>query len=345
MVVYNPENLIGSCRLYYLTSRHPGQYDEEMLTGVLNGTLVGFWRNFYGRYTGMEGSLDTMVVDVNLLEVPDPRNANSQTINDIIEAFRSMCNRPIGQFVAEDLMECNSAVKARTLAEAGTVLPEEFLQADRRQLDDAVFKLLGVESAETRRLLLDRLYQETAEYFRRVRVTELEKMGQRAGSVGPSRYTTEELATDIWDALEDFDTEPFTDWWSKQVGGTGTVFIPAERPSFLNTEQHMFDAQRIYFGKARKLFLDCSSRTQAELVDFLANVGLAGNVPIPQDESICQKMSKSATQRIDAAEARLEELAATRIGDDELRKDVLGLLMNWYIQGHVSKALEQPSKQ
>jgi hypothetical protein len=63
-------------------------------------------------------------------------------------------------------------------------------QPDRRQLDDAVFELLGVKSATQRKVLIDRLYAETAAHFRAIRVTEIQKMEDRAKG-GKSRFTSD----------------------------------------------------------------------------------------------------------------------------------------------------------
>lgn len=331
MVVFNPENLIASCRLYYLTPRVAG-YDPEVMTAILNSTVVGFWRNFYGRYTGTEGSLDTMIVDVNLLEVPDPRCTNSAISKGILEAFRSMRKRSIGQFVAEDLMNCHSTERARELSHLGD-FPDEFNREDRRQLDDYVFQLLGVKSESRRDNLRQSLYKEAAEYFRRIRITEIEKMEQRSGSGGATRYTVEELASDIWDALEESLRPSFVEWWTKQIKTGKNVTIPLERPAFLASEQHMFDSQRVYFGKDRKIFSDFSSRAETELVAFLATIGLSGDINVPDKEEKCHAMLSIAAQRYSDAKTKIEDLTVNRIGSEALREDVLGILLRWCAQG------------
>ena len=55
---------------------HPfnlSQEQEAALHGILNCTLVALFKFYYGRYVGTEGTMDTDVIDVNLIEVPDPR--------------------------------------------------------------------------------------------------------------------------------------------------------------------------------------------------------------------------------------------------------------------------------
>src|SRR5207244_557223 len=79
MAPYNPESLIANHRLFYVAARKGSAFDPVVLTAILNSTLVNLWKNFYGRYTGTEGSLDTEIVDVNLIDVPKPDAENRAT--------------------------------------------------------------------------------------------------------------------------------------------------------------------------------------------------------------------------------------------------------------------------
>jgi hypothetical protein len=113
--------------------------DPRLWAGILNSTIVALWKTFYGRFTGTEGSLDTEVIDVRVLEVPDPRTAVSNTAKRICDAFEQLARRRIGRLVEEQLMECHSPDKAAAIAAGPLVMPEELRQPDRRDLDDAVF--------------------------------------------------------------------------------------------------------------------------------------------------------------------------------------------------------------
>ena len=77
-------------------------------------------------------------------------------------------------------MKCHNPERARNLAAGPLVLPEELQQPDRRELDDAVFEMLGVSDSGERSELIDRLYEATSQHFRDIRVVEIEKMEQRA---------------------------------------------------------------------------------------------------------------------------------------------------------------------
>lgn len=65
-----------------------------------------------------------------------------------------MSRRTVGRLIEEQLMKCHSPERARRIAAGPLVLPDELRQADRRELDDAVFELLGVsDPAERARLV------------------------------------------------------------------------------------------------------------------------------------------------------------------------------------------------
>lgn len=106
----------------------------------------------------------------------------------------------------------------------------------------------------------------------------------------------------------------------------------------------MFDANRVYFGRARSIVLDLALRDQAELVDFLANIGLSGPTLIPQAEALCQKVMIQAKKDVEHAKSRLRELASSRISNEDLRDDVVSLLFQWYVKGRPSMLSPKGSK-
>ena len=78
----NPDRMICNCNLYDLDSDTLNATEQVALVSSLNSTIVGFFKTFYGRFAGTEGNLKTEVVDVNLMEVPDPR----RVIRDVVQA-------------------------------------------------------------------------------------------------------------------------------------------------------------------------------------------------------------------------------------------------------------------
>jgi len=102
---------------------------------------------------------------LNLIDVPDPRGVPEAVAFRLAEAIKSMCKRDVGGMVEQNLKECHTYARALDIASRPITLPHELTQSDRRELDDAVFELLGVSDSKERSRLIDRLYIETTRHF------------------------------------------------------------------------------------------------------------------------------------------------------------------------------------
>src|SRR5208337_2598338 len=118
----NPERLICNHNLFDLSSELLSKKEQKVLVAVLNSTLVGLFKTFYGRFAGTEGNLKTEVVDVNLLEVPDPRGISADLAYRLADALARMGKRDVGRLVEEQLMDCHTPERARKLAAEPLVL-------------------------------------------------------------------------------------------------------------------------------------------------------------------------------------------------------------------------------
>ena len=106
----------------------------ELLWAVLNSTVAALFKHQFGRAAGVEGNLKTEVVDVNMLLVPDVRRASPEAAARAVAACERMSRRDARRF-----------------------LYDEFTLDDRRELDDATLEILGIEGAEERTALRDKL--------------------------------------------------------------------------------------------------------------------------------------------------------------------------------------------
>ena len=295
----NPGTLVCNHRFFDVRDVDLSASERTALVAVLNSTVVGLWKNFYGRYTGTEGSLDTEVVDVRLVEVPNPKGVSRQLTRRFATALGRMGKREVGRLVEEQLMDCHTPERARRIATGPAVLPHELRQHDRRDLDDAVFELLGVCDSAERGALIDRLYETTARHFREVRVVEIEKMQQRT-ALTARRFDLHDLAADIWDAAALEDAVPLDEWIADQPESDAFVSIPAERPGALSDDV-MFSPNTVFFGKRRKTYVDCRLRGQAELVARLAGLGVSGSVKVPSGLAPALKTLDRLNRRVAAA--------------------------------------------
>jgi methylase of polypeptide subunit release factors len=331
IIAANPQRLICNHNLFDIAPAGLSAREARALVAVLNSTLIGLFKTFYGRYAGTEGNLKTEVVDVNLLDVPDPRGISAPLARRLADALARMSRREVGRLVEEQLMECHTPERARKLAAGPLVLARELQQPDRRDLDDAVLELLGVDDPATRDKLLRRLYEATARHFREIRVVEIEKMEQRTKS-DSTRFSIHDLAADIRDAAALDDALPLAEWLGRQPEADSMVCIPEDRPATL-AETPMFGDNTVYFGPRGRARVDCASRGQAELVARLATLGVCGEVRVPTAPTSALKVLERLEHRHAAALARFRDLAESRTGDARVREQLVEVLERWFVQG------------
>jgi hypothetical protein len=331
IVAGNPESLICNHNLFDVAPSRLQAREAKSLVAILNSTLVALFKTFYGRFAGTEGNLKTEVVDVNLMEVPDPRDIPDDLARRLADALDRASHREIGRLVEEQLMDCHTPDRARRIAAGPLVLSDELHQRDRRDLDDGVFELLGVSDQKERDDLVGRLYEATARHFREIRVVEIEKMQQRAKS-NSQRFSVHDLAADIWDAAGLEDAAPLGEWVGQYRESSIMVDIPEDRPAVLSPSP-MFDPDTVYFGKSRKSPVDCPSHAQAELIVRLANLGVSGKVKLPTDTGPCFKLLDRVNVRLEKALARFRELAESRTSDERVREQLAEVLQRWFVLG------------
>lgn len=299
---------------------------------VLNSTLVALWKTFYGRYAGTEGNLKTEIVDAVLMDVPDPRNATKSVMSRMEHALVSMQAREVTHLVEETFLNCHTAAEVREAAKLPLELPKELKQPDRRELDDAVFELLGVADARRRADLINRLYREVALFFRSIRIVEVQKMEQRRHGSGRDDVSQMQLALDAWNDLEPELQKPLSLWLSERDDKVQTVELP-DGDVRLPAEGDFFDATTVYFGKKPVKSLVCDSRGEAELVAAIAREGVRGLLSLPATEDGCNRLRGELENRLSEGRERIQQLAEQRAGTDKLREQVVQLLDRWFISG------------
>lgn len=334
IVPINPERLICNNNLFDLSAPKLNQQEQKVLCGILNSTIVGLFKAFYGRFAGTGTTLKTEVVDVGFIEIPDPRKASTSIARKIQAAFESIKRRQTSHMLEDQLLDCHSSLQAAKIAEGPIQFAKELQQSDRISLDDAVFELLGVDNADDRAALVADLYNSTAVYFREGRVVELQAMENRA-KTSPRDLNNADLASDIWDALELGDMTPLKEWLAKQPEADSDTTIPDERPAFL-PENPLFELKVVSFGKDGKISREYQSRAQAELVYRLAKLGLSGGVRLPSDRESSLRLRERLGSRMGGFHARAKELVSSRTADEHKQTQILELLEHWFVFGRMT---------
>lgn len=332
IVPANPHRLNSNCNLYDIHFLLQQPEATRALMAILNSTLVGLFKTFYGRYAGTEGNLKTEVIDVFLLEIPDPRNVDEEVLQKLESALADMQEREVTELLEASLRRCTAVDEVLNAEKLPLGLPEELEKEDRRQLDDAVFELLGVASPERRKELVDRLYREMTLHTRAIRVVEVQKMEQRRHGATTEKINQLELALDAWHALEPEWQKPLSEWLQENARHAKVVSLP-EKVARLPDAGNFFEATTIYFGQKPALSHVCASRAEAELLYAIVKQGLRGPVSVPTAEQDCAQLATALDNRLAEARSRFEELAAVRAGTDELRERVVDLLHKWFVHG------------
>ncbi len=340
VIVLNANRNVANCRLYDVSMLANGGDVEQLAqvtAAIANSTIVAFTKTYDGRYTGTEGNFELMVSDLNLLQLPDPRHVNAKVCRKLADAFAQLCERDTMPLVEEAFMDCHSPREAKKLAESPVELPRELRMPDRRALDLAVFELLGVASAQKREELCDRLYFETANHFRNIRIVEIQKQEQRTGG-GSDRLRVDDLASDIWDALNATEKQSARDWLAKQMNGDCIeINIPEGRPT-LHDPADMFSANVVHFrpdsgSPSGTIAVEYPTRAHAEFAAQLAQHNIRGTVTLPQKEPATQSLLANFASRNVTIMERLTELARSRTADESKVDELVALLFHWLIHG------------
>ena len=347
VIAYNKSQLIVNCNLYDVTVSDE-RCSPDTLAAVLNSTLICLFKFYFGRYAGTEGTLKTEVVDVNLLEIPDPRLVTKPVARKLQGAFAKLCQRDTQHFVEQDFLECQRPERARKLAEKPIGLPIELTMPDRRALDLAVFELLGVTDAAEREKLCDALYHETSAHFRHNRILDIQKQEQRAQSED-REFRTEDLAADLWDSLPDEDKQPLPAWVAAQVTDRLLVNIPDGRASLPDANDFL-DASTVFFrqtagGQTVSHPVRLPSRAHAEIVHLLAQRNLHGTLPLPKTGQAAQLLREQIAERVATLAAKAGELARSRTGDEKRVADLARLLEFWMTHGKPRRESRQTDAQ
>ena len=332
IIAWNPHNFISNCRLYDVHPAGLSGFEGQGLMAVLNSTVIGLFKHFYGRYAGTEGTLDTEVVDMLMLEIPSPIGVSSDLCQRLANALEKISQREVTHLVEQDFLDCHTEERMRELQKLPLKLPLELQRPDRRELDLLVFELLGVNDAKRREELVDRLYEASTLYYREQRIQDIQSSINRTQSKGAKGAAAPEIAADAWNSLEAEWQIPLGEWLILQATKTKPVHIP-DGEVRLPEAENFFEATTVYFGKKPPVSLVCDSRIEAELMAAVAEAGLRGDVSAPTAEAECQKLSQALKQRLAEGKTRLADLAEQRAGTEKLREQILEILYRWFIEG------------
>jgi hypothetical protein len=271
--------------------------NPQVLAGILNSTLVGFVKWFYARQLGNEGNLQMDVYAAKKLPIPDPRRASPKVANRLKDAMAKLAARQIGD------------------------LDEDLEAQDRRDLDDAVFELLGEGSTQARRVWVDRLYAEIRSFHGAMKEKELLAMKNRLATARGSTVSAADMATEIWDAIDPSLKQRFPEDFISQGETVETVELPDGKfktidEPLMGRVGFSIDGRHTELGDERRL----------ELVRAIFTFGRRGPVPIPCSGEGCATVLNRFRAYDDQVLAEFSHQAGQRTASEKMQARVLSIL-------------------
>lgn len=303
------------------------------LAGLLNSSLTILSKFQYGRPVGVEGNLKTEIIDVKMMLVPDPRAAGRGDLERIEEAFRKMKGRSALQALSERRLRAMAATQRGREHELERFSELcELDMPDRRELDDAVLRMLGMKSKSQREAFLSTLYDYLRGFFESVRQKEEKaiankNLARRRGAARPA-----DIAAEIFEELRR--KEPAL------LRGYDPDFIPAAQPfdtydvpqeGAPRRCQDMINSHGLVFVRGDRrprnvAFIETKHSDQDDLLILLAEAGIRGLVRVPRDGAECRRLLRQYAAHLERRSQRARELVEERTADEDLQADILACL-------------------
>ena len=310
VVPLNRDNLPANCALYDIWARNNSSV--ESLWAILNSTFVALSKHQFARSAGVEGNVQTDVISVNMMLVPDVRKASPEAAARAVAACQRMPRR-----------------------DARRYLYEEFALDDRRELDDATLEMLGVEDPDERAELRDRLYRDVTDLQQAIREREIiaqrdrRRSSQRAASrpqdVADELWAEHESALDLLQFPVEFVTRPnegeLFDLPSGEVE-VGTALIDLGG---------LLRAGTVRVGGRDGEVLDAGSVSQGRFLEALSLCHRSGRVTLPSS-GVCDDAVSSFDQYRQELRDRCSQLAQQRTPDQRRQRAIVDALLRRALQ-------------
>ncbi len=326
----NEHRLIANCRLYEIYPKN--DLDDPNLWAALLNSIVVILSSFqYGRPMGTEGNWSTMVSDVNMMLVPDPRKATQKQIKSVITAFEKIKKRSSLAFLSERrLREMNYRQKGKEHELELLSNKCELDMDDRHELDDAVLELIGINNRKERKEYLDKLYNYLAEYFEWTRQKEEKAILNKAANSRRGKTQPVDIAKQIISEIKEKEQKWLKTYESNFLDSSkpfDTYDVPLDGiPEVFND---LFTSTGVKFKHSKKKSTQIATRNeyQSKLLYETAKWGIRGLVRIPFQKDECQNVLSSYSQFMQKREERIWQLLEERTSDEDIQQKIYEALI------------------
>ena len=310
VVPLNPDQLVCKDRLYDVWTTDG--IDPKLLWAMLNSTVVALAKHQFGRGAGIEGNLDTHVIDVNAMLVPDIRKATPEAASRAVAACEEISLR----------------------ATQGH-LYEEFDFQDRRALDGATLEILGIHGPAEREVLLENIYRDLTALQKATREREIIAQRDRRRSSRNSASTPQDIADELWaenhQALgllefpEDFVVHTNQGDWIDLPPG------PVEIGGALMDQHGLLKMGTVRIGGDDGVVIDVGTTPRGRFLEALSQCHRSGRVRLP-DAAVCDEATLTFEKYRQNLQKRCSELAKKRTPDEGRQRAVVNVLLRKAVQ-------------
>lgn len=323
--ILNESQLYQASALLGVHDRH--DLSPVIIAGLLNSTLGILSRILHARLLGNEGNIQLDVYSAEMMLIPDPRHATERQKQRIVEAFNQMSRREVLSFVSDRRRFQNSADSASYSEET------ELTQADRQNLDDAVFEMLGVSNKDERRRLLAGLYAYLTSHFDEVRRKEELAIANKLRAQRSQAVRPTDLVNEIAASLEREQGSLLRTY--HELLDTSKPYDSYEIPVDARAEllDDLFHSTAIRFlekGSAEPTVVSLRNTSQRELLSHLMSNGMTGIVRVPVEDAEVERVAESHARIIEERETALQMLVEERTADPDMQQRVLDGLRRRY---------------
>ena len=274
----------------------------KVLWAVLNSTVTALAKYQFGRAAGIEGNLKTEVVDVKMMLVPDIRESSPEVTQRAVAACEKIASRNASRY-----------------------LSDEFGLDDRRELDDAVLEIMGLDGASERVVLRDRLYRAMTDIHGAIRAREIIAQRDRRRANRRTSVTDLDIAEEIWaDRRPELHLLQFPDDFLPRHYDGETFSLPdgdVEVGAAMIAMDGLLQIGTLRVGGKDGEVLQVSSHARARFIEALSECHRSGDVRLPND-AICDQAVSNFTQYRDELRERCSQMAV-RITQNRTRQNAI----------------------
>ena len=252
------------------------------------------------------------MVSVNMMLVPDLRQAPPEATARAVAACEKMSQR-------------NSLPH----------LYEEFEIEDRKELDDAILEMLGIEHPDEREPIRDRLYRDVEDLQKSIRDREVIAQQDRRRSSRTTISSPQDIADELWSEHQTaLDLLQFPEDFVPRPNEGDSFDLPSGEVQIgtaMMDQDNLLKAGTVRVGGRNGEVLDVGTVSRSRFLEALSACHRYGLVRLPNDK-ICEDAVNNFNQYRNELADRCIQLAQRRTPEQQRQRTVANALLRKALQ-------------